>query len=321
MRVACGLKERYASGAGAAVNKEASDSWQAEIRAEFANLEEIALATKPASGDLPELRGVDIDGISMPLRQAIGGDHLIYLDFKQRYDLERRIREAEAAGNERVVAGLRQSQQRAGVLVADVSGHKATDALVAAMLHQAFLLGAYYELDLFGEITTRLFEHINQRFYKSTTLNKYLTMLYGEVSEQGRFRFFSAGHPAPLLFAGRPGRIEHLREDQLVRFPPVGMFASNAYMDELVDPGPLGYKRPYEVSEVDLLEAGDLLLLYTDGFAEHGEERYIAERAESLLETVRGLRASEICERLRDDLVAFAPAEDDVSFVVIKKTE
>lgn len=321
MRVACGLKERYASGEGAAVTRRPSDAWQAEIRAEFANLEEIALATKPASGDLPNLRGVDIDGISMPLRQAIGGDHVIYLDFKQRYDLERRIREAEAADNARVVAGLRQSQQRAGVLVADVSGHKATDALVAAMLHQAFLLGAYYELDLFGEITTRLFEHINQRFFKSTTLNKYLTMLYGEVSEQGRFRFFSAGHPAPLLFAGRPGRIEHLREDQLVRFPPVGMFASNAYMDELVDPGPLGYKRPYEVSEVDLLEAGDLLLLCTDGFAEHGEERYVAERAEPLLETVRGLRASEICAHLRDDLVAFAPPEDDISFVVIKKTE
>ena len=57
-------------------------------------------------------------------------------------------------------------------------------------------------------------------------------------------------------------------------------------MDELVDPGPLGYKRPYEVSEVDLLEAGDLLLLYTDGFTEHGGDRYLAERAEGVLETV-----------------------------------
>ena len=303
------------------MNRRQSDAWQAEIRAELANLEEIALATKPSSGDLPNLRGVDINGVSMPLRQAIGGDHLIYLDFKQRYDLDRRIREAEAAGDARVVAGLRQAQRRAGVLVADVSGHKATDALVAAMLHQAFLLGAYYELDLFGEITTRLFEHINQRFYKSTTLNKYLTMLYGEVSEQGKFRFFSAGHPAPLLFAGRPGRIEHLREDQLVRFPPVGMFASNAYMDELVDPGPLGYKRPYEVSELDLLEAGDLLLLYTDGFTEHGGERYLAERAEGVLEAVRARSANEICEHLRVDLLAFAPPEDDISFVVIKKTE
>ena len=303
------------------MSKRPSRAWQAELRAELANLEEIALATKPASGDLPSLRGVDINGVSIPLRQAIGGDHVIYLDFKQRYDLDRRIREAEAAGLTVVVAGLRQSQCRAGVLVADVSGHKATDALVAAMLHQAFLLGAYYELDLFGEITTKLFEHINQRFYKSTTLNKYLTMLYGEVSEQGRFRFFSAGHPAPLVFSGRPGRIEHLREDQLVRFPPVGMFASNAYMDELVDPGPLGYKRPYEVSELDLLETGDLLLLYTDGFAEHGGDRYLAERAEPLLESVRGETAAEICEHLREDLLAFASPEDDISFVVIKKME
>ncbi len=296
------------------------DTGEAELRAELANLEEIALATKPSSSDLPNLRGVDINGVSIPLRQAIGGDHVIYLDFKVRYDLDRRIREAEEAGRERVVAGLRQSQQRAGVLVADVSGHKATDALVAAMLHQAFLLGAYYELDLFGEITTRLFEHINQRFYKSTALNKYLTMLYGEVSEQGKFRFFSAGHPAPLVLAGRPGRLEHLPEDRLVRFPPVGMFASNAYMDELVDPGPLGYKRPYEVSELDLLEAGDLLLLYTDGFAEHGAERYLPERAELVLEAVRGRTAAEICEHLRRDLLAFAPPEDDISFVVIRKT-
>ena len=303
------------------MNRRSSETTRAEIRSELANLEQIALATKPASGDLPVLRGVDVDGVSIALRRAIGGDHVIYLDFKQRYDLDRRLREAERAGRSEVVAGLRKCQQRAGVLVADVSGHKVTDALIAAMLHQAFLLGAYYELDLFGEVTTKLFEHINQRFYKSTTLNKYLTMLYGEVSEQGSFRFFSAGHPAPLVFAGRPGRIEHLSEDQLVRFPPVGMFASSAYMDELVDPGPLGYKRPYEVSEVELLEPGDLLLLYTDGFAEHGAERYLPERAEGVLEAVRGRTATEICEHLRRDLLDFAPPEDDISFVVIKKTE
>ncbi len=298
-----------------------TDAWRNALREEMANLEEIALATKPEPGDIPNLRGVDVYGVSVPLHQAIGGDHLIYLDFKQRYDLDRRIREAEAAGHIDVVPGLRKLQRRAGVLVADVSGHKMTDALVAAMLHQAFLLGAYYELDRFGEITTKLFEHINQRFYKSTALNKYLTMLYGEVSEEGKFRFVSAGHPAPLLFTGCPGRIEELPEEQMVRFPPVGMFASNADADERVDPGPLGYKRPYEVSETELLEAGDLLLLSTDGFAEHGGGRYLAERAEGLLESVRGEPARTICERLSDDLLAFAPPEDDITFVVIRKTE
>ncbi len=297
-----------------------SATLQDELRDELANLEAIALATKALPGEIPRLDGIDVYGVSLPLRQAIGGDHLIYIDFKQRYDLERRIEEAEEAGRDDVVAGLRKCQRRAGVLVADVSGHKVTDALVAAMLHQAFMLGAYYELDRFGEITTKLFEHINQRFYKSTTLNKYLTMLYGEVSETGTFRFTSAGHPAPLLFVGRPGRIEHLREDQMVRFPPVGMFASNAETDERVDPGPLGYKRPYEVSEVELLEAGDLLLLYTDGLTEHAGERYVDERAEALLESVRERSAVDICRRLEEDLLAFAPPEDDITFVVIKKT-
>ncbi len=291
-----------------------------QYREELENLEEIALATKPAPVDLPNLNDIDIFGVSIPLVRAIGGDHLIYIDFKERYDLDRRLAEARAAGATRVVDGLVKCRDRAGVLVADVSGHKVTDALIAAMLHQAFLLGAYYELDRFGEITTRLFEHINQRFYKSTALNKYVTMLYGEVSEQGRFRFFSAGHPAPLVFVGRPGRIEHLPEDRLVRFPPVGMFASNAFTDELVDPGPLGYKRPYEVSEVDLLEPGDLLLLHTDGFAEHGDERYLPERAAGVLEAVRSRSAEEICRRLEQDLLAFADPEDDISFVVIKKT-
>ena len=72
---------------------------------------------------------------------------------------------------------------------------------------------------------------------------------------------------------------------------------------------------------MELLEAGDLLLLYTDGFAEHGGGRYLEERAEELLEAVRGEPATEICERLREDLVAFAAPEDDVTFVVVKKTE
>ena len=95
-----------------------------------------------------------------------GGDHIIYIDFNQRYDMPRRIAEAEAEGREHVAEHLRECCHRAGILLADVSGHKATDALIAAMMHQAFLLGAYYELDRYGEITTKLFEHLNQRFYR-----------------------------------------------------------------------------------------------------------------------------------------------------------
>ena len=78
----------------------------------------------------------------------------------------------------------------------DVSGHRVTDALLAAMLHQAFLLGAIYELDMFGGITRHLFESLNARFYKSSGAHKFVSMIYGEISEDARFRFLSAGAAA-----------------------------------------------------------------------------------------------------------------------------
>lgn len=67
---------------------------------------------------------------------------MIYLDFKQRFDLEAWIAQAAEAGRLEVVENLKRCQHMAGLVVLDVSGHRITDALVAAMLHQAFLLGA-----------------------------------------------------------------------------------------------------------------------------------------------------------------------------------
>ena len=126
---------------------------------------------------------------------------IIYLDFNKRYKLDRRIERAVRKERLEVAEKLRELKGRAGILLADVSGHRMTDALLAAMLHQAFLTGAYYELDRYGEITTRLFEHINTRFYRTTAVSKYFTMLYGEILERGRFRFISAGHQPPAIFS------------------------------------------------------------------------------------------------------------------------
>src|SRR3989442_12596770 len=69
------------------------------------------------------------------------------------------------------------------------------------MLHQALLLGSLYELDTFGHITRRLFENLNTRFYQSSSLHKFVTMIYGEISEDSTFRFLSAAHPPPVVFS------------------------------------------------------------------------------------------------------------------------
>ena len=287
---------------------------------ELQNFQELATTLKPSPGGTPKLAGVDIGGISNPLKELVGGDHLIYIDFNRRYDLSRRIREAELAGRTEVAKNLERCRHRAGILLADVSGHRITDALIAAMLHQAFLLGVYYELDRFGEITTKLFEHINQRFYRTTSVSKYLTMLYGEISDEGRFRFISAGHPRPRVYSREFGQFVEISERRLVSYPPAGMFPSNTAIDEEVGPGTLGYKQPYTVNEIDLLAEGDVLFLYTDGLSEHAGGEYFAVELEKRLGDLADRSAIEICESLSEELLAYAPAEDDITMVVIKKT-
>ena len=170
---------------------------------ELRNFEEIAAVIKPSPGSVPRPDGIDICGHSVPCEGRVGGDHVVYIDFNKRYNLPARIADAEASGRTEVAAKLRQCVDRTGILVADVSGHRITDAVIAAMLHQAFLLGAYYELDNFGEITVKLFEHLNQRFFRTTAVNRFLTMVYGEISQAGSFRFISAGHPPPMVFSRR----------------------------------------------------------------------------------------------------------------------
>ncbi len=287
---------------------------------ELENFQEIAGVLKPSWGAIPELSGVDISAVSLPLQGTAGGDHVIFIDFNRRYDLPQRIEAALREGSEEVADRLRECRHRAGILLADVSGHRVTDALIAAMLHQAFLVGAYYELDRFGEITTKLFEHINQRFFATTKINKYLTMIYGEIWEQGRFRFMSAGHPRPMVFSREFGEFVDISEDRLVSYPPVGMFPSDASLSERVEAGRLESKQPYTVNEIDLLANGDILLLYTDGLSEHADGEYFPAAIEQTLARVRDQSAAIICEKLKQDVLAFAPATDDISFVVIKKT-
>jgi serine phosphatase RsbU (regulator of sigma subunit) len=287
---------------------------------ELSNFQDIATTLKPGPGEIPKLPGIDIGGISKPLKELVGGDHIIYIDFNRRYNLDRRILKAEAAGRWEVAAKLRLCRQRAGILLSDVSGHRITDALIAAMLHQAFLLGIYYELDLFGEITTQLFEYINQRFYRTTSVRKYLTMLYGEISEEGRFRFISAGHPRPMVYSREYGRFVEISERRMVSYPPVGMFPSASAVDDQIGPGSLGYKEPYTVNEIDLLAEGDILLLYTDGLSEHAGGECFPAAIERQLGTLENESASEICRVLSRQVLSQAPAQDDISFVVVKKT-
>jgi len=288
---------------------------------ELENFEEIALRLKPQPGEVPKIPGIDMSGLVIPLAGVIGGDHIIYIDFKQRHDLDSRIQRALKKGLDQVAAKLEEMKSTAGVLVADVSGHRITDAVLAAMLHQSFLLGAYYELEISGTITTRLFEYINNRFFRSSSVRKFVTMIYGEIHRSGTFRFISAGHHPPLVFSSEFDRFVDIHPDLMVTYPPIGTMPSKTDPDLSRQSSVLGYKDKYTVNELKLMSPGDILLLYTDGLIEHEADgrSFFPERLEAKIRECKRESARRILEEIKRDLLAFGPPADDVSCVVIKK--
>ncbi len=281
---------------------------------------------RPVPGAIPHIQGIDIYGMSIPLNGIVGGDLITYVNFEDRFDLDARIQRAQLEGQGHIVTALRRLKRKGGIMVADVAGHEFTDAARALMLHQAFHTGTLYEMDLNGEITVRLFEQINTRFLKSSTLRNlaadpdetsFITLIYGEISSTGRFRFVSAGHPPPLVFSREYDRFVEISQDRLLSYPPIGLQPSEDHPDADRYQRPLGYKKHYTVNEINLLGDGDVLLLYTDGLVDPLSP-YSQAQLERAVSGVKGGNAQEICEAIVQDRRASAEQIDDLTLVVIK---
>jgi serine phosphatase RsbU (regulator of sigma subunit) len=280
----------------------------------------------PTAGAIPSIPGIDIHGVSLPLNGVAGGDLLTYVDFQQRFDIDSRIRQALEHGQGAMAKVLQRLRNVGGILVADVAGHNFTDAARAAMLHQAFHTGALYELDLNGQITLRLFEQLNTRFCKSTSLRNlaadpdeatYVTLVYGEISNTGRFSFMSAGHPPPLVFSREFDRFVEVSPDRLVSYPPMGLQPVEHHVDAKRYERALGYKKRYTVNNLNLLGHGDVLLLYTDGLIEPMSD-YTRVELERSVSRAKDGNAQAICEAIVRDRQGTVPQTDDLTVVVIK---
>jgi serine phosphatase RsbU (regulator of sigma subunit) len=280
----------------------------------------------PEAGAIPQIPNVDIYGTTVPLNGVAGGDLITYVDFEERYDLDARIARSMTQGLREIALTLQSLKRKGAIMVADVAGHGFADAMRALLLHQVFHTGALYEMDLNGEITTRLFEQINTRFFKSRTLRKlaadldatsFITLIYGEISHTGRFRFISAGHPQPLVFSREYDRLVEISQDRLVSYPPIGLQLSEDDADAKLYPRALGYKKCYTVNELNLMGQGDVLLLYTDGLLDPFSS-YTQKQLERAVSRARDCTAKEICDAILGDRKASAELTDDLSLVVIK---
>jgi serine phosphatase RsbU (regulator of sigma subunit) len=303
---------------------------------------------QPPTGSIPEIDGIDICGNILPKEGSMGGDHIIYIDFNKRYNLEARIEAIENKWEEdikefspkemqnnrflrkkeeeknNIIKALKSNRNKAGVLVADIKGHDESASFIVGMLHQSFLTGVLYELKINGELTTNLFEKLNTRFYNSSTLDDFFTMIYGEITDEGTFRFLSAGHPAPLIFSNEFNHFVEIPQKMITNFPPIGILPSEKDVDANLIKSVLGYKQEYKVNEIELMGNGDIMFLFTDGLTElenNQNKLFFTTTLQELLIEKKFLTAKEICTAVKDSIYDFNPnPPDDITYVVIKKT-
>ncbi|MFD3484810.1 PP2C family protein-serine/threonine phosphatase [Streptomyces sp. NPDC058665] len=130
----------------------------------------------------------------------------------------------------------------------------------------------------------------------------FVTVVVAEVVGEGEaVRLVNCGHPAPLLLSG--GRVRELPASRPAL--PVGL------LDLEVDPVRVDTHR---------LDAGDTLLLYTDGLVEARDEAGdfypLAQRIGAWVSRTPGA----LLDALQTDLRHYARLEDDVAMVTVRRS-
>jgi serine phosphatase RsbU (regulator of sigma subunit) len=129
---------------------------------------------------------------------------------------------------------------RTGFLIADVSGKGLGAALLTTMLQGAFSGMTIQQppADVFG--------HINNFLCSHSGVERYATVFFAILSEDGRLEYINAGHPSPVLL-----RRGHAETPFAADSFPVGLIPDATYK-----------------LESRQLEPGDTLVLFSDGVTE-----------------------------------------------------
>jgi sigma-B regulation protein RsbU (phosphoserine phosphatase) len=192
-------------------------------------------------------------------------------------------------------------ESRLGLLVGDVSGKGIPAAIFSAMLD-----GHFYGLSSLRhprEDLGSLLVELNRYLVKKSRLQKFVSIVFGIIEAEGELVYVNAGHNPPIhVTAG--GEVCRLASGGMI----LGMFEEAAY--------DCGFTR---------LDAGDVLLLYSDGITEarnSAREQFSMARLEALAAAHRHLGARAIHRTVLGELnrfVAGAPLSDDVTLLVVKK--
>jgi sigma-B regulation protein RsbU (phosphoserine phosphatase) len=191
---------------------------------------------------------------------------------------------------------------RLGIAIGDVSGKG-----VGAALMMASLEASLRALASVVEDPADLIGRVNGLVCQASAANRYATLFYAQYDPATRrLAYVNAGHNPPTVLRNSTGSCEVLRLE--TGGPVIGLL-------------PQRYERGHFS-----LEAGDLVVLFTDGVSESMNLRYEEWGEERLIEAAkscRGLPASEGMRRILAAAQAFAASasqHDDMTLVVLRVT-
>jgi sigma-B regulation protein RsbU (phosphoserine phosphatase) len=183
--------------------------------------------------------------------------------------------------------------------IGDVSGKGTPASLLMANLQASIRALVPSNLSM-SELTKR----VNDLMFENTSSDRFVTFFWGLLDAAKRtLNYVNAGHNHPYLVRAN-GQMERLEKGGMI----LGI------MSTLV---------PYEEDTIQL-EAGDFLVMFTDGVSEamnkNGEE-YGEPRLEAVLKKLRGRAAQEILDAIQLDVKAHTgdfPQSDDITLVILK---
>src|SRR6516162_8964704 len=189
---------------------------------------------------------------------------------------------------------------RLGIAIGDVSGKGIGAALMMASL-EASLRGQASG----GHGLAELMKRVNGLLYEASSTNSYASLFYAEYDPGNRsLSYVNAGHNPPLI---------------------VRKSATACQVFRLETGGPvIGLVQQYYQQDSFPLEAGDLVVLFTDGVSEAmnaQNEEWGEDRLIEVAKTWHRLPALEVMTRILSAVEAFAagaPQYDDMTLVVLR---
>ncbi|MDM8008285.1 MAG: PP2C family protein-serine/threonine phosphatase [Phycisphaerae bacterium] len=191
---------------------------------------------------------------------------------------------------------------RVVVMLADVTGHGVGPALLAAVCRAYARANIHTCLEL-----ATVMQGMNKALYEDMEEGRFVTFAAAAcVPDNGRVQVLSAGQGPLLIFRAASGEVEEMAAQGC----PLGI------VPDLVSDPPRDFD----------LQAGDMILMPTDGFFEWADaqgERFGTSRLADVIRASYRLPAGQIIARIHEAVIAFAAGteqQDDLTAVIIKRT-